>query len=557
MLAHVPTLTVDPRKHLYVFGRIFRDTIRWKDFYNTMRTLVRRYPFRLANALTFEPFQMEGGLKRQHTVPYPAVVRREMIFGTAATSTTSTAQQPPPDRVRSVRKTTSGSSLPVVRPPFVPLSSSDIDVAALVEAYATLPLSSSSSQLGGREGGPPLTPFSPPRLECDPLLSVAAAHGADGTAGSGADLASLLSQPAIPPFSSFPASATLTLPAGCSARSAMGAVRLTRPLLAAFVGTAKGSNPLRTAALRQLYGCASCAVFDPTLQWNNMAHSHFGVLWAYRNAVFCVQPPGNSPSRKGFFDALLLGCIPVIVDGRGAGREGGTGGSSSRSAEDTDDTNSGGGGITGDSGASTSSGDGNDDGARTPMVLPYAWAISWRDVALVLPANTWRRNLIATLRNQSAVDIRARQARLAAIAPLVQWDWSLLSLRALARRALTGAATYRAAVGGGEGTSSSVGGVGGAGGVDNGVGSGGGACARDAMDMLLATLHRRSPRRADEAQPPGANSGSTGRGRRKRGAVQPPPPVTQPHIGEGRDESMEMELARESDPDILSFEEAF
>lgn len=29
-------------------------------------------------------------------------------------------------------------------------------------------------------------------------------------------------------------------------------------------------------------------------------------------STFCLQPPGDSPTRKGFFDSLLLGCIPVI-----------------------------------------------------------------------------------------------------------------------------------------------------------------------------------------------------------------------------------------------------
>ncbi|KAK3098688.1 hypothetical protein FSP39_022044 [Pinctada imbricata] len=30
------------------------------------------------------------------------------------------------------------------------------------------------------------------------------------------------------------------------------------------------------------------------------------------HSVFCLQPPGDSPTRKSFFDALLSGCIPVL-----------------------------------------------------------------------------------------------------------------------------------------------------------------------------------------------------------------------------------------------------
>lgn len=29
-------------------------------------------------------------------------------------------------------------------------------------------------------------------------------------------------------------------------------------------------------------------------------------------SVFCLQPPGDSPTRKGIFDALLSGCVPVL-----------------------------------------------------------------------------------------------------------------------------------------------------------------------------------------------------------------------------------------------------
>ena len=31
-----------------------------------------------------------------------------------------------------------------------------------------------------------------------------------------------------------------------------------------------------------------------------------------RHSVFCLQPPGDSNSRKSFFDALISGCIPVL-----------------------------------------------------------------------------------------------------------------------------------------------------------------------------------------------------------------------------------------------------
>jgi hypothetical protein len=31
-------------------------------------------------------------------------------------------------------------------------------------------------------------------------------------------------------------------------------------------------------------------------------------------STFCLMPPGDLPTRKGFFDSLLMGCIPVVCN---------------------------------------------------------------------------------------------------------------------------------------------------------------------------------------------------------------------------------------------------
>jgi hypothetical protein len=36
------------------------------------------------------------------------------------------------------------------------------------------------------------------------------------------------------------------------------------------------------------------------------------LLSAMYQSEFCLQPPGDSPTRRSFFDAMLVGCIPVI-----------------------------------------------------------------------------------------------------------------------------------------------------------------------------------------------------------------------------------------------------
>lgn len=40
------------------------------------------------------------------------------------------------------------------------------------------------------------------------------------------------------------------------------------------------------------------------------AAEHFEVL--YSLTTFCLTPPGDTATRRGFFDALLFGCIPVV-----------------------------------------------------------------------------------------------------------------------------------------------------------------------------------------------------------------------------------------------------
>jgi len=38
------------------------------------------------------------------------------------------------------------------------------------------------------------------------------------------------------------------------------------------------------------------------------------LVQAYSRATFCLQPSGDTATRKGVFDAILVGCIPVVFD---------------------------------------------------------------------------------------------------------------------------------------------------------------------------------------------------------------------------------------------------
>ena len=52
----------------------------------------------------------------------------------------------------------------------------------------------------------------------------------------------------------------------------------------------------------------SLQFFTPSSPRSQLAEVH----QAMARSTFCLQPPGDSPTRKGFFDSILLGCIPVI-----------------------------------------------------------------------------------------------------------------------------------------------------------------------------------------------------------------------------------------------------
>ena len=59
-----------------------------------------------------------------------------------------------------------------------------------------------------------------------------------------------------------------------------------------------------------------CRFMDCTMQYRRSqlpCEDHpETVLLELANAIFCLQPPGDTPTRKSVFDSLLTGCIPVF-----------------------------------------------------------------------------------------------------------------------------------------------------------------------------------------------------------------------------------------------------
>eukprot|EP00908_Phaeocystis_cordata_P017518 Transcript_28868.p1 GENE.Transcript_28868~~Transcript_28868.p1 ORF type:complete len:512 (+),score=35.47 Transcript_28868:205-1740(+) len=107
-----------------------------------------------------------------------------------------------------------------------------------------------------------------------------------------------------------------------------------RPALAALVGnmhTASGADvghgPLRSALLAECVSASPGVCLNITgargadggLKNLNAlpAEAAAHVVNAYQSAVFCLQPWGDTATRKGFFDALASGCVNVLFSEAG------------------------------------------------------------------------------------------------------------------------------------------------------------------------------------------------------------------------------------------------
>ncbi|KAK9288794.1 hypothetical protein L1049_017259 [Liquidambar formosana] len=50
----------------------------------------------------------------------------------------------------------------------------------------------------------------------------------------------------------------------------------------------------------------------------NQCHNPVNVMKMFQNSVFCLEPPGDSYTRRSTFDSILAGCIPVFFHPRSA-----------------------------------------------------------------------------------------------------------------------------------------------------------------------------------------------------------------------------------------------
>jgi hypothetical protein len=86
-----------------------------------------------------------------------------------------------------------------------------------------------------------------------------------------------------------------------------------------FVGAARPSDPrsIRSQVMAQCGASPACRQLGCTF---GSAQCHYpgDIMVLFQSSTFCLQPPGDSASRRSTFDAMVAGCIPVFFQPRSA-----------------------------------------------------------------------------------------------------------------------------------------------------------------------------------------------------------------------------------------------
>ncbi|KAJ6308142.1 hypothetical protein OIU76_017837 [Salix suchowensis] len=89
----------------------------------------------------------------------------------------------------------------------------------------------------------------------------------------------------------------------------------TRKSLVSFAGAERPNQPesIRSVLINQCTSTSSdkCQFLDCKSGGCNQPET---VTELFMDSEFCLQPPGDSPTRKSVFDSLVSGCIPVLFD---------------------------------------------------------------------------------------------------------------------------------------------------------------------------------------------------------------------------------------------------
>uniref|UniRef100_A0A7N0RG78 Exostosin GT47 domain-containing protein n=1 Tax=Kalanchoe fedtschenkoi TaxID=63787 RepID=A0A7N0RG78_KALFE len=91
--------------------------------------------------------------------------------------------------------------------------------------------------------------------------------------------------------------------------------RSKRKSLFAFAGAPRPLQPgsIRNELFKQCSAARKrCLLLSCFNTYDPKCHSPVNVLTIFRKAKFCLQPPGDSVTRRSTFDSIISGCIPVF-----------------------------------------------------------------------------------------------------------------------------------------------------------------------------------------------------------------------------------------------------
>lgn len=92
-------------------------------------------------------------------------------------------------------------------------------------------------------------------------------------------------------------------------------IRSDRKTLVSFAGAARPGAPenIRSKLIEQCNSVDTqkCRVLDCSSGGCDQPKT---VIDLFMESEFCLQPPGDSPTRKSVFDSIISGCIPVLFD---------------------------------------------------------------------------------------------------------------------------------------------------------------------------------------------------------------------------------------------------
>ncbi|XP_077228611.1 xyloglucan galactosyltransferase MUR3-like [Tasmannia lanceolata] len=89
--------------------------------------------------------------------------------------------------------------------------------------------------------------------------------------------------------------------------------KLKRPWLFSFAGAPRPDNPksIRGQIIDQCRKSKVCKLLECDFG-ESKCHSPSSIMQMFQSSLFCLQPQGDSYTRRSAFDSMLAGCIPVF-----------------------------------------------------------------------------------------------------------------------------------------------------------------------------------------------------------------------------------------------------